>query len=189
MEYSDKHVCVGLHGAAVVLGIAPADENMVFPVEQYVEHVHPEDRQELVAVMERAVSGGKNHHADYRVIWPDGSFHWIEARGEMFFDELSISRVISPIGGIHPAVTGFTAVSVAGAGNPDIILMDIGLPGIDGYEAARRIRAQQQGSTSRSLLVAVTGWGQEKDRQLAFEAGFDQHWVKPITLEMLQGLL
>jgi CheY-like chemotaxis protein len=67
--------------------------------------------------------------------------------------------------------------------------MDIGLPGIDGYEAARRIRAHQQGSKSRSLLVAVTGWGQEKDKELAFEAGFDIHWVKPVTLEKLKGLL
>ncbi|WP_194725285.1 PAS domain S-box protein [Noviherbaspirillum malthae] len=84
---------------------------------------------------------------------------------------------------------GLTAVSAAGAGNQDIILMDIGLPGIDGYEAARRIRAQQQGSTSRSLLIAVTGWGQEKDKELAFDAGFDLHWVKPVTLEKLKELL
>lgn len=84
---------------------------------------------------------------------------------------------------------GLTAVSAAIAGNPDIILMDIGLPGIDGYEAARRIRAHQQATRSRSLLVAVTGWGQEKDKELAFEAGFDIHWVKPVTLEKLKGLL
>lgn len=84
---------------------------------------------------------------------------------------------------------GLMAVSAADASNPDIIFMDIGLPGIDGYEAARRIRAHQQGSTSRSLLIAVTGWGQEKDKELAFDAGFDLHWVKPVTLEKLKELL
>lgn len=90
---------------------------------------------------------------------------------------------------VEIAHDGLTAVSAASAGNPDIILMDIGLPGIDGYEAARRIRRHQQGTTSRSLLVAVTGWGQEKDKKLAFDAGFDLHWVKPVTLEKLKELL
>jgi CheY-like chemotaxis protein len=84
---------------------------------------------------------------------------------------------------------GLAAVATANDRNPDIILMDIGLPGIDGYEAARRIRAQQQNTRSRPLLVAVTGWGQEQDKELAFQAGFDLHWVKPVTLEKLKELL
>lgn len=84
---------------------------------------------------------------------------------------------------------GITAVSRAIASTPDIILLDIGLPGIDGYEAARRIRANQHDSKWRPLLVAVTGWGQEKDRELALKAGFDLHWVKPVTLDKLLELL
>lgn len=84
---------------------------------------------------------------------------------------------------------GLAAVESTVSGNPDVILMDIGLPGIDGYEAARRIRTHQQGAPSASLLVAVTGWGQEQDRARAFEAGFDLHWVKPVTLDKLKSLL
>jgi PAS domain S-box-containing protein len=80
---------------------------------------------------------------------------------------------------------GLAAVSGAADMMPDVVLLDIGLPGIDGFEAARRIRAQL-GSGIR--LIALTGWGQEKDRAQATEAGFDEHWVKPVPLAKLQGL-
>lgn len=78
---------VWLHGAAAVHGVAPFNEHMAFPVEQYMTYVHPEDTEKLAAVMEQAVLDGRNHHAEYRVLWPDGGAHWIEARGEMFFDD------------------------------------------------------------------------------------------------------
>jgi len=80
---------------------------------------------------------------------------------------------------------GLAAVSGAAEILPDVVLLDIGLPGIDGFEAARRIRAEL-GSGIR--LIALTGWGQEKDRAQATEAGFDEHWVKPVPLDKLQGL-
>ncbi|RPJ77287.1 MAG: response regulator, partial [Acidobacteria bacterium] len=60
---------------------------------------------------------------------------------------------------------------------PDVGLFDIGLPGVDGYELARRVRADAALSAMR--LVAVTGWGQEEDRRRAIEAGFDAHMTKP----------
>lgn len=66
-----------------------------------------------------------------------------------------------------------------------VVVLDIGLPGIDGFEAARRIRRQLGGGIR---LIALTGWGQEKDRSQASEAGFDEHWVKPVALDKLQGL-
>jgi CheY-like chemotaxis protein len=70
----------------------------------------------------------------------------------------------------HIAYDGLEAVEKSVQLSPDIILLDIGLPKIDGFEAARRIRAQSQGK--RLLLIALTGWAQEADRQKSREAGF-----------------
>jgi PAS domain S-box-containing protein len=70
---------------------------------------------------------------------------------------------------------------------PDVVFLDIGMPGMDGYEVAQRLRAVEGGD--RLLLVAVTGYGQDEDRQNARAAGFDYHMVKPVDLEHLQALL
>jgi CheY-like chemotaxis protein len=70
---------------------------------------------------------------------------------------------------------------------PDVVLLDIGLPGIDGYEVARRLRREP--SLDGILMVAMTGYGQERDRQLSREAGFDHHLVKPVDPATLQALL
>ena len=70
---------------------------------------------------------------------------------------------------------------------PDVVLLDIGLPGMDGYEVARRIRAQSWGRTL--TLCALTGWGQPADKECAYAAGFDRHLTKPLTLETLQSVL
>ncbi len=64
---------------------------------------------------------------------------------------------------------------------PEIVLMDIGMPKMDGYEAARRIREETEGVR----LIALTGWGQDLDRQKAEAAGFNSHFVKPVDLEQL----
>ena len=69
---------------------------------------------------------------------------------------------------------------------PDVVLLDIGLPGMDGFEVARRLRAE--GVAVRRLL-AMTGYGDEDDRRKAKEAGFDGHLVKPVEPEVLQRLL
>jgi two-component system CheB/CheR fusion protein len=81
---------------------------------------------------------------------------------------------------------GHSAVQNALHDRPSVLLLDIGLPGIDGYEVCRRLR--RQGMTE-TLIVAMTGYGQEKDRQLALEAGFDEHTVKPIDSVDLARLL
>jgi CheY-like chemotaxis protein len=70
---------------------------------------------------------------------------------------------------------------------PEVVLLDIGLPGIDGYEVARRLRARA--SAEPMMLVAVTGYGQPADRQRSREAGFDHHLVKPVAMEKLLPLL
>jgi PAS domain S-box-containing protein len=85
------------------------------------------------------------------------------------------------------AYDGEEAVEVARAFQPDIAVLDIGMPKMDGYEAARRIRSE---SGARSVkLVALTGWGQAEDRRRAREAGFDEHFVKPVELAALEALL
>ena len=69
----------------------------------------------------------------------------------------------------------------------DVVLLDIGMPGMDGYEVARRIRSQAWGRDT--TLVALTGWGQETDRRRSREAGFDSHCIKPLDLQRLTSLL
>ena len=70
---------------------------------------------------------------------------------------------------------------------PDVILLDIGLPGMNGYDLCRELRKDNR--FKETLIIAQTGWGQERDRQLAKEAGFDQHLVKPLNFEQLAELL
>jgi CheY-like chemotaxis protein len=70
---------------------------------------------------------------------------------------------------------------------PDVVLLDLALPGMDGYEVARRLRAQSR--ERRPLLIAVTGYGREEDRRRSVEAGIDLHLLKPVDLAQLQGLL
>jgi CheY-like chemotaxis protein len=65
--------------------------------------------------------------------------------------------------------------------------MDIGMPGMDGNEVARRIREQPQFKDIK--LIALTGWGQEKDRRLSHESGFDYHLTKPVNFKVLKGLI
>jgi CheY-like chemotaxis protein len=84
---------------------------------------------------------------------------------------------------IHTAHDGAAAVTAAERVRPDVVLMDIGLPIVDGYEACRRIRGQAWGSTM--LMVAITGWGQEDDREQSSAAGFDRHLVKPVDHDEL----
>ncbi len=82
---------------------------------------------------------------------------------------------------------GIQAVDEAGAFRPDLVLLDIGMPQVDGYEAARRIRAQPWGRAV--ALVALTGWGQDEDRHRAIEAGFDRHFTKPMDIEEIEKLI
>jgi CheY-like chemotaxis protein len=70
---------------------------------------------------------------------------------------------------------------------PQICLLDIGLPEIDGNELAQRLRAQPE--TARSLLIAVTGYGQEQDREQTLAAGFDHHLVKPVDTKKLASII
>ena len=87
---------------------------------------------------------------------------------------------------VMAAAEGAEALELARSKDPDVALVDIGLPGIDGYEVARRIRA---GGERRPLLIALTGYGQPEDRRRAAEAGFDSLLVKPVDPSGLSSLL
>ncbi len=88
---------------------------------------------------------------------------------------------------VRAAYSAQTALVMASEYRPDIIILDIGLPEMDGYEVARRLR--QRAELKDVQLVAVTGYGQDSDRQQSQEAGFDYHLVKPVEPEKLQALL
>jgi CheY-like chemotaxis protein len=81
---------------------------------------------------------------------------------------------------------GQQALEIVRAKDPDIALVDIGLPGIDGYEVARRVRARDR---RRPVLIALTGYGQPEDQRRASEAGFDDLLVKPVDPTALAALL
>jgi signal transduction histidine kinase len=88
---------------------------------------------------------------------------------------------------VYTAANGAVALESAEQHRPEVALLDIGMPKLDGYEVARRIRAQPWGA--RITLVALTGWGQDSDRRRSQEAGFDSHLVKPLDLDKLTDLL
>ena len=87
---------------------------------------------------------------------------------------------------VDVAGDGESALEAAGKFQPDIILLDVGLPGMHGYQVAQRLRSQPE--NKNVVIVALTGYGQEQDRQRAIEAGFDYHFVKPVDFTKLESL-
>jgi len=88
---------------------------------------------------------------------------------------------------VRVAYDGGTALSIAREFRPHIALLDVGMPRMDGYEIARRLKAAEE--TRDTILIAVTGWGQAEDRRRSKEAGFDYHLVKPVEPSALERLL
>ncbi|WP_198320733.1 hybrid sensor histidine kinase/response regulator [Azohydromonas aeria] len=100
----------------------------------------------------------------------------------------SLAMMLQLIGHEARAVhDGAAALEQAPAWQPDIVLLDIGLPGMDGYEVARRLRADA--ALAGTLLVALTGWGSEADKRRSAEAGFDAHLTKPVALGDVEAVL
>jgi CheY-like chemotaxis protein len=101
---------------------------------------------------------------------------------------LSIATLLKLCG--HEVLTtysGVEAIEAARLHRPDAILLDIGLPVMNGYEVASRLRAE--GSCEKVLIVALSGYGQEEDRRRSRAAGFDHHLVKPVDIDVLTKLL
>ncbi|HBI68856.1 MAG TPA: hypothetical protein DDZ22_07480, partial [Massilia sp.] len=114
----------------------------------------------------------------YRILLADDNVDFVN----------SIGALLTAMG--HSVVithNGPDALAAAARFCPDYAFLDIGLPQMSGYDLARGIRKLSCGAMT--ALIAVTGWGQEKDRQLAFEAGFDHHMVKPVRFEQIEEIL
>ena len=101
---------------------------------------------------------------------------------------LSLAMMLSIMGHeTRTAHDGESAVETAESFLPEVVLLDIGLPKLNGYEVAQRIREQAWGASM--FLIAVTGWGQEEDRQRSSEVGLNVHMVKPVEPAVLEKLL
>jgi CheY-like chemotaxis protein len=88
---------------------------------------------------------------------------------------------------VRVAHSGPAALAMVGDFQPDLVFLDIGMPGMDGYEVARRMR--QVPGLEKVPLVALTGWGQHEDRRRSAQAGFNEHLVKPVEANVLEKLL
>jgi CheY-like chemotaxis protein len=100
----------------------------------------------------------------------------------------SLVRLVRSLGhDVRIALSGEEALEVAGEFQPQIVLMDVSLPGLSGYDSARTIRSQPW--AEGIILVAMTGWAREADRHRAREAGFDHHVSKPLDADVLEALL
>ncbi len=126
---------------------------------------------------------------------PEGSNGTVRTRGMRILvvdDSIDtvqgLSRILKFQGHtVEPAYNGTSALEVAQRFKPDVVLLDIGLPGVDGYSVAAQLRADAV--CKSALIIAVSGYGQEEDRRRSKEAGFDHHLVKPVDLEELKALL
>ena len=87
---------------------------------------------------------------------------------------------------VHEAGDGLSGIELAVQLEPDVVLVDIGLPGIDGYQVARQIRSKLRGGCR---LVAISGYGRQKDKERAFDAGYDEHLLKPVDPARLLTVL
>jgi len=100
----------------------------------------------------------------------------------------TLSRMLRSLGHeVRVEYDGLAGLAAARTFRPDIAFLDIGMPGLNGHDLARRLRAFP--STSGIVLIAVTGWGKTGDRELSRDAGFDEHVVKPLEIERLQAIL
>jgi len=100
----------------------------------------------------------------------------------------SLASILESLGQSVTVVhDGFAALEAATRLRSPFVFLDIGMPGLNGYEVTERLRGQA--ATRDAMIVAITGWGQEKDRQRAREAGFDQHLVKPVDVDQLVSIL
>ncbi len=88
---------------------------------------------------------------------------------------------------VFVAHTGTDALELAAQERPNVAILDIGMPGLSGYEVAECIRREAWGT--RMTMIAVTGWGQDDDKRRAQIAGFDHHLTKPVDLDVLEQLL
>jgi CheY-like chemotaxis protein/two-component sensor histidine kinase len=133
---------------------------------------------EALALPEAHASPGSDSRTTWRILVVDDSQDGAD----------SLAFLLKAAGHeVMTAYDGRTALALAEQHRPDVMLLDIGMPEVSGYDVARAIRREAWGRHMR--LLALTGWGQAEHRRRSLEAGFDDHLVKPVELEMLENLL
>jgi len=161
---------VELHGGAIEAHSAGPGAGSEFvvslPVMQDVQGTTPRETPQPVP------------GTPYRILLADDNVDFVNAIGALL-------RTLGHT--VHICHDGAQALAAAEAFAPDFAFLDIGLPYLNGYDLARALRSLP--GLARTVLVAVTGWGQQKDRDLAFEAGFVEHLVKPVSVEQILEIL
>ena len=110
-------------------------------------------------------------------------------------DNLDGAQMLSMLVAMHGHITriannGPDALTELGAFEPDVVFLDIGLPGLNGYEVAQRIRATEAARGARRVaLIALTGWGSDDDKRRSKEVGFDLHLTKPVDAKRVEAVL
>ena len=121
---------------------------------------------------------GTNNHPGRRIVLADDN---LDAAA-------SLGMLLELLGhDVKTANDGFEALNAVESSRPELVLLDIGMPRMSGYEVAQRIREQSWGQ--EMVLIALTGWGQEEDKRRSFEAGFDHHLTKPVDPAELEKLV
>jgi CheY-like chemotaxis protein len=167
---------VEMHGGAVHAFSAGPGQGSEFVVHLPVlaEPVYPAKAETTDPLM----TGEKGNAPAYRILVVDDNVDSAE----------SMALLLEMEGqDVRTAYDGPGAIEVAGTFQPHIVLLDIGLPGMNGHEVAVHLRERLE--MRKTVLVALTGYGQPEDRQRSIEAGFDQHLTKPIDYEVLRALV
>jgi PAS domain S-box-containing protein len=163
---------VGLHGGTVTASSPGPGQGSVFTIR--IPCLPPQQ----VAAPAAAMPGSQLAEHDLKILLVDDNV-----------DAADTLSMLLEMEGCHTRAVhdGMQAVPAAREFAPDIVLLDIGLPGINGYEVAKRLR--QDPRFADTVLIAITGWGAEQDRRRAEDAGFDHHMTKPVDVAALRPLL
>jgi CheY-like chemotaxis protein len=165
---------VEMHGGAVEARSEGADQGAEFMVRLPIAVTAMKERGQPASEIATKAATGAGHHI---LVADDNE----DAAN-------SLSALLRIIGhDVRVAYDGAEAVELAATFRPDVILLDIGMPGLNGFEAARDIRARPWGKNV--MLIAVTGYGQKADKRRSREVGFNHHIVKPINFTALEKLL
>jgi signal transduction histidine kinase len=163
---------IELHGGRVEAHSSGLEQGSEFLV--YL----PNSLMDAAPAAEKSAGSAEPASAPLRVLVADDNRDSAESLGMLL--ELSNHEVFL-------AHDGVTALALAAEKRPQVALLDIGMPGMDGYEVAARIRAEAWGSNLK--LIAITGWGQEDNKRTAHAAGFDHHLTKPMDSAVLDAIL
>ena len=164
---------VGMHGGVISAASAGAGMGSTFTVRL------PLTREEVAASAPAPRDAPAGSARPHRVLIVDDNADAAET--------LSLLMKSLDGGEVRTASNGPDALEAAATLHPDVVLLDLSMPGMDGYELARRMRAESWGK--QALLVALTGWGQDQHRRRSHEAGFDRHMIKPANAEALRAVL